>query len=61
MEASEAPITWLALLCRSLVFVAIDSKDRRDERAPNKGHKGYGPVQQPLVPVSRRSVMCLTI
>ena len=48
-------MTWSTLLCRSLVTAAIDSKDRRDERVP---HKGHGAVRQPIVPVSYRPNMC---
>ena len=55
MEASKAAMTWLTLLCRSLVTAAIDSKDRRDELVP---HKGHGPVRQPTVPVSHIPNMC---
>ena len=42
MDASKAAMTWLTLLCCSLVIAAIDSKDLRDERVP---HKGHGPVK----------------
>ena len=57
-EASKAAMTWSTLLCRSLVIAAIDSKDRRDELVP---HKGHGPVRQPIVPVSFRLIMCFVI
>ena len=58
MEASKTAMTWLTLLCRSLVITAFDSKDRRTERVPVKGH---GTVSNSVVSVSCRSIKRLII